>query len=109
MSARALAWPFTLVVAIAALASTLLVVRPAGAQGAPRGWEYRVFRMDPVDYDDKADYREILRANNNDPLRAEPDFHQHVLVVLGRDGWELVQMERVRPNLVYFYLKRPAR
>lgn len=105
---RALAWPLTLVVALAALTSTFLV-RPAGAQGAPRGWEYRVFRMDPADYADKADYREVLRLNNGDALRAEPDFHQHVLTVLGQEGWELVQMERARPNLVYFYLKRPAR
>ncbi|MBX3468935.1 MAG: hypothetical protein KF878_18855 [Planctomycetes bacterium] len=104
---RALAaWPLLAALAVALL---LLPWRPAGAQGAPRAWEHRVFRMDPVDYRDKADYLEILRANNNDPQRAEPDFHQHVLHVLGREGWELVQMDRARPNLVYFYLKRPAR
>ncbi len=109
MSPRALAWPVLLVVALAALGLALLV-RPAGAQGAPvRRWEYRVFRMDPADYGDKADYREILRANNDDPLRADPDFHQHVLSFLGGEGWELVSIERPRANLVYFYLKRPAR
>lgn len=108
MSARALAWPLTLLVAVAALTSALLA-RPAGAQGASRGWEHRVFRMDPADYADKADYREILRANNNDGLRAEAAFQQHVLSFLGGEGWELVQVERPRPNLVYFYLKRPAR
>lgn len=107
MSARSLAWPLTLVAAVAAL--TLALVRPVGAQAAPRGWEHRVFRMDPTDYADKADYLEILRANGQNPLRAEPDFHQHVLTTLGRDGWELVQMERARANLVYFYLKRPTR
>lgn len=108
MSARAIAWPLSLVVAVAAI-GLLPFARPAGAQGAPREWEYRVFRLDPADYNDKADYREILRANNSDPLRAESDFHQHVLTVLGREGWELVQVERVRANLVFFYLKRPAR
>ncbi|MCO5171934.1 MAG: hypothetical protein M9894_37010 [Planctomycetes bacterium] len=107
MNARALvAWP--LFVALGAVL-LLLVGRPAGAQGAPRGWEHRVFRMDPADYRDKADYLEIVRANNNDHLRAEPDFYQHVLQVLGRDGWELVQVERPRASLVYFYLKRPVR
>lgn len=108
MTTRTLAWPLALVVAAAALASSF-VARPAGAQSAPRGWEYRVFRVDPADYSDKADYREILRANNNDGLRAEAPFQEHVLSYLGREGWELVQVERPRPGLVYFYMKRPAR
>jgi hypothetical protein len=103
------AWPLALVLLAAALLS-LAASRPAGAQGAGAGrWEYNVFRVDPADYADKADWREILARNNGDGLRAEPDFHQHILRHLGEERWELVQMERVRPSLVYLYLKRPAR
>ena len=100
------AWPLAFVlVALLAFAA----VGPAGAQGTGGRWEHRVFRVDPADYEDKADWRTILQQNGNDPFRAESAFHEHILTHLGEERWELVQMERVRPNLVYFYLRRPAR
>lgn len=101
------AWPLAFVlVALIGLAA----VRPAGAPGAGAGrWEHRVFRVDPADYDDKADWRAILQQSGNDAFRAESAFHEHILQHLGEERWELVQMERVRPNLVYMYMKRPAR
>jgi hypothetical protein len=72
-------------------------------------WEYQVFRLDPADYADMDDWKEILAENGNDWLRAEAPFHTHVLQSLGQDGWELVDVERPRANLVHFYLKRPGR
>jgi hypothetical protein len=88
----------------------LLLGQRAGAQsgGGPK-WEYRVFPMNPADYNDTEDYKEILEANGKDALRAEAPFQQHVLEHLGEEGWELVQLERPRPNLVHFVLKRPLR
>ncbi len=76
----------------------------AQAQGR-RGWEYRVFRLDPQDYTDKQDYQAILKR---DGARAvEASFYEHVLQHLGQDGWELVTLERKGQSLVYLYLKRP--
>jgi hypothetical protein len=65
--------------------------------------------MNPADYNGAADYREILEENGKDALRADAPFQEHVLKHLGEEGWELVQLERPRPNLVHFVLKRPRR
>jgi hypothetical protein len=102
------AWPLVLVL-MAFLA--VLAVRPVGAQssgGGPR-WEYRVFAMNPGDYGTTEDYKEILAQHGNDATKADAPFQEHVLKYLGEEGWELVALERPRPNLVHFVLKRPAK
>ena len=94
---------------LAALAIALSVyglTDPAQAQQSRAAWEYRVFRLDPTDYRDKADYRLILSKQG--PRGVDSAFKEHVLNHLGRDGWELVQVEQRSKNLVYFYVKRPA-
>lgn len=100
------AWP--LVLALVAVLALLLGQR-AGAQSAGgTKWEYRVFPMNPADYNDAEDYKEILLEAGKDAVRAEAPFQEHVLKHLGEEGWELVQLERPRPNLVHLILKRPA-
>lgn len=72
-------------------------------------WEYRVFRVDPAEYSGKEDYEAIKAQHGGDPARADAPFQQHVLGWLGKEGWELVSVERLRPNLPQYILKRPAR
>ena len=88
----------------AGLALGLAWRTPASAQ-AVRGWDYRVFRLDPVDYNDKADYQAILQRDG--PRAAEASFYEHVLDHLGKEGWDLVTVERRGQSLVYLYLRRP--
>ncbi len=79
----------------------------AQSRWSPR-WEYRVFRLDYLEYKDKADYTQLLRREG--PRGVESAFHEHVLGHLGKEGWEFVMLlERKDSNQVYFYLKRPAR
>ena len=81
--------------------------RLSPAQAAPptqQVWEYRVFRMAPADYQNKADYLAIKRKAGKG---VEAAFTEHVLNYLGKEGWELVQAERRNPNLLYLYLRRP--
>ena len=89
-------------------AGALLGYRPAAAQqqSAPV-WEYQVFRMDPVDYQDKADYKQVLAQHG--PRGADAAFKEHVLTYLGKEGWELVTIEKRAGSLLYLYLKRRAR
>lgn len=70
-------------------------------------WEYRVFRMNAVDYEDKADYQQILKENDKDPTKADAAFQEHVLNWLGEQGWELIGIERRHANQLHYYLKRP--
>jgi len=103
-------WTLGALLAAAALAGFLLLLRPvdpAAAQARATGWEYDVFLIDPADYNDKADYQAILQREG--PRRAESEFLEHVLDHLGRDGWELVALERRAQTTLYLYLKRPAR
>lgn len=102
-------WP-TLCVGLAATLTTFVLCSPpaAEAQGKKRfnvvQWEYRVFQMDPAEYSDKSDYRAILAREG--ARKAESVFSQHVLKHLGKQGWELVSLERLRTNVMYFYMKR---
>lgn len=104
-------WP-TLCVGLAATFATFVLCSPpsAEAQGKKRfnvkEWEYRVFQMDPAEYGDKADYRAILAQKG--ARKAESAFSEHVLKYLGKQGWELVSVERLRTNVIYFYMKRKA-
>ena len=67
---------------------------------------FLVFRLNPVDYQDKADYQRILEEHDKDGLKADSAFQEYVLNHLGEQGWELVGFER-RPGQVNYYLKRP--
>ena len=97
--------PLLLIVLVALILSA---PRPsATAQDAPRkqaGWQYRVFRLDPVDYQDKQDYEAILAKEG--ARNVDAAFQEHVLNYLGKDGWDLVQVEQVNKTLRYLYLKR---
>jgi hypothetical protein len=78
---------------------------PAVAQGGAKTvWEYRVFRLDKADYKDKVDYQAILRSEGR--KSAEAAFYQRVLTYLGKEGWELVTLERRGGDVAYLYLKR---
>lgn len=82
--------------------------QPAAAQQARAvQWEYRCFRLDPKDYEDKDDYRQILKKFGRSG--AEAAFYERVLDFLGKEGWELVNVERRTPNVAYLYLKRRLR
>ena len=74
----------------------------------PATWEYRLFRMDPQEYAGKSDYEEIKRKHGGDGLKTEAEFQEYVLNTLAKAGWELQLMERPRPSLIHFYLRRPA-
>lgn len=72
-------------------------------------WEYKVLRVDPADYNGKEDYEQIKAQHGGDATRADAPFQQHVLTWMGKEGWELVAIERLRPNLPQYVFKRPAR
>ena len=94
---------------LAALAIALSVygLTAGPAQAQARGtWEYRVFSLDPTEYQDKADYKSIL--DKEGPRKSDSAFKEHVLNYLGKQGWELVDMEIRQQNLIYYYLKRRA-
>lgn len=76
----------------------------ARAQESKREWDYRVLRLDPRDYNDKADWIEAKRLGGRDG--AEAVFYEHVLDSLAREGWELVQAEQRTPTVTYFYLRK---
>ncbi len=61
-SARA-AW--SLVLALLVFIA-LLVQQRASAQSGRLKWEYRVFPMNPADYNDTEDYKEILELHSKD-------------------------------------------
>ena len=90
--------------AIALALSLSVLWRPAAAQPPNPGWEYRVFRLDPVEYSNKADYRQLL--DREGARNVDSAFKEHVLNHLGKAGWEFVDMELRPQNLTYFYLKR---
>ena len=82
-----------------------LVSRPAAAQQAQASkWEYRCFRLDPKDYEDKEDYKQIYKKFGR--RGAEAAFYERVLDFMGKEGWELVSVERRTPAVAYLYLKR---
>ncbi|HBP16338.1 MAG TPA: hypothetical protein DEA08_00915 [Planctomycetes bacterium] len=82
-----------------------VVSQPAAAQQARvTQWEYRCFRLDPKDYEDKEDYKQIYKKVGR--RGAEAAFYERVLDYMGKDGWELVSVERRTPAVVYLYLKR---
>ena len=84
------------------------VSQPAAAQQAKVAqWEYRCFRLDPKEYEDKEDYRQILKKFGRGG--AEAAFYERVLDYLGKEGWELVSVERRTPRIAYLYLKRRVR
>lgn len=107
MSSPARAGMFVAFVAgVAVGALGLGIARGQGAP-APAPFEYRLFRMDPQDYAGKADYEEIKRKHGGDGLRTDAEFQEYVLNTLAKEGWELQLLERPRPNLVHYYLRRP--
>ena len=90
---------------LALLAFGSLVSRPAAAQQAKVvQWEYRCFRLDPKDYEDKEDYKQIFKKFGR--RGAEAAFYERVLDYMGKEGWELVNVERRTPAVAYLYLKR---
>lgn len=96
-------------VLVTALISSLAAwsVRPVVAQDAGyRGlkWEYRVFSMDPADYSNKSDYKEILAREGM--RKVDAVFREYVLNHLGGEGWELISVEPRAKNLFYFNMKR---
>jgi len=96
---------FALGVAVGALG--LGIARGQGAP-PPATYEYRLFRMDPQEYAGKSDYEEIRRKHGGDGLKTEAEFQEYVLNSLAKEGWELQLMERPRPSLIHYYLRRPA-
>ena len=89
------------------LGALAVQTQPVAAQAGPT-WQYRVFRLDPSEYESKLDYKQLLEREG--PRKVEGVFFERVLDHLGGEGWELVQVERRgRANLTYLYLKRPAR
>lgn len=82
-----------------------LVSQPVAAQQTrPVQWEYRCFRLDPQDYEDKEDYKQIYKKFGR--RGAEATFYERVLDYMGKEGWELVSVERRTPAIAYLYLKR---
>jgi hypothetical protein len=100
---KKLALPLALIALAFSLGGMLPPVTAQARSEAP--WEYRVFRLDPADYTDKADYKLILQREG--PRGADSAFREHVLNHLGRDRWELVQVGKQTKALTYLYLKRP--
>ena len=91
--------------AIALALSLGNLTRPAAAQAQSRpSWEHRVMRLEPSEYTDKADYKQILQREG--PRKVDAAFREHVLNHMGKDGWQLVQVEQRSKNLTYLYLKR---
>ena len=84
-------------------AGALWAHRPAVAQQANQDvWEYRVFRMDPVDYQDKQDYKAILDKEGPRAGDAAPaDFEMRVRI----PGW--ARNEAV-PSLLYTFAEASA-
>lgn len=76
----------------------------AQAQESRAVWDYRVFRLDPRDYQDKLDWKAAQRQAGRDG--AEALFYEHVLDALAKEGWELVQSEQRTPTVTYFYLRK---
>jgi hypothetical protein len=100
----------TFVAFVAGVAVGALGLGIARGQGTPppAPFEYRLFRMDPQEYAGKSDYEEIRKKHGGDGLKTDCEFQEYVLNTLAKEGWELQLMERPRPNLVHFYLRRPA-
>jgi hypothetical protein len=91
-----------------AIALTLSFTQPqaqAQEKKSAAKWDYRVFRLDPRDYQDKMDWKQAQRMGGRDG--AEAVFYEHVLDSLAADGWEFVQSEQRTPKVTYFYLRKP--
>lgn len=71
-------------------------------------WDSWVLRFDPNDYKDKDDYKEILRREGGDHVRAEGPFLEHVLKTAGQQGWELTHIDRPRPTFAFLVFRRRA-
>ena len=107
MNRRFAACVFLVAVVSGFVVWTTLPVTAQEATYRGQKWEYRVFRMDPAEYNEKSDYKALLQREGM--RKVESVFREYVLNHLGGDGWELISVEQRAKNLVYFYMKRPKR
>ena len=68
---------------------------------------YKVLDVDHRVYKDTPQWREVLAAQKEDEWRALAPFYELVLNGWGKEGWELVGVERRDNRSTLFFLKRP--
>jgi hypothetical protein len=69
-------------------------------------YEYKVVSMLYSDYQEKADWKEILEKHERNALRADAAFKEYVINHHAKEGYELVQVLTPKPELTVLYLRR---